>query len=114
MTAQSLAGLRFPYVASLRAMELGDAAEALRAKAALAKQHAEAIRLEAQRQRERAIRQRMAETRAVEAARRAARLEGPVLRCDRCGGIWRREAIEEATRRRPACLLCGGSLTAVP
>jgi hypothetical protein len=114
MTPQSLAGFGFGYVASLRAMELGDAAKALQAKADLARRHAEELRAQAVRQRARAAEQRAAEQRAVEAARRGLRLEEPVLTCTRCGAVWRREAIAEATRRRPGCLLCGGGLAPVP
>jgi NAD-dependent SIR2 family protein deacetylase len=95
-------------------MDLGDAAEALRATAELAKRHAEALRRQAHEQREMARAQREAEARAVEAARGAVPLEGELLRCARCNATWRREAILEATRRQPSCLLCGGSLTPVP
>jgi hypothetical protein len=91
-------------------MELGDAGEALRAKATQAKRHAQTLLDQARGQRERATEQREAEGRAVDAARKSVELDGPLLQCVRCGASWRREAVAEAIRRKQACLLCGGPL----
>jgi hypothetical protein len=91
-----------------------DSARALRAKADQAKRHAEDQRREAHEQRARAHEQRDAEARAVAAAQRAMALEAALLSCERCNATWRREAIRDATRRHPCCLLCGGPLAPVP
>jgi hypothetical protein len=91
-------------------MELGDAGQALRAKAEQAKRHAKAQLDEARGQRARAAEQRETEQRAVDAARESVELDGPLLQCVRCTATWRREAVREATRRRQVCLLCGGPL----
>jgi hypothetical protein len=91
-------------------MELGDAGEALRAKAEQAKRHAKSQVDEAREQRVRATEQREAEEQAVDAARESVELDGPLLQCVRCAAIWRREAIVEATRRHQVCLMCGGPL----
>jgi hypothetical protein len=114
MTKQSLPVLGFALRASGAAMELGDAGEALRAKAELARRHAEEMQRQAREQRAAALIQREAEEGAVRAARRGIELEGELLRCTRCSGVWRRDAILEATRRQAGCLLCGGPLTPVP
>src|SRR3954471_6265323 len=97
-----------------RGMGLDDSREALRAKTELAKRHARDLQRLSIEQRARALEQRDAEAHAVEAARAATTLTGRVVRCDRCHAVGRAEAIREATRRRAACLLCGGSLTPVP
>jgi hypothetical protein len=94
--------------------ELGDQGEAVRAKARLARRHAEELRIQADRQRLRAREQRGAELRAVEAARRGIQLEGELAYCAHCGAMWRVEAVREATRRIPGCLLCGRPLAPVP
>jgi hypothetical protein len=70
-------------------MELGDANEALRATDGQVERLVDELR------RERPL------------------LEGPLLACARCAAIWRKDVAEEA-RRRPACPLCEGPLTAVP
>jgi hypothetical protein len=90
-------------------MELGDAGDALRAKAELAKRHARDLKNHAREQQARAVEQRLAEARAVEAARRALRLTEPLMYCARCS-----DAIREGTRRRAGCLLCGGPLSPLP
>jgi hypothetical protein len=95
-------------------MELGDAGDALRAKAELAKRHARDLKNHAREQQARAVEQRLAEARAVEAARRALRLTEPLMYCARCGATWRSDAIREGTRRRAGCLLCGGPLSPLP
>lgn len=95
-------------------MALGDPGEALRAKAELARRHAQELREQASGQRELAVEQRELEERALEAARGRLELEGPVVRCLRCNAEWRSEAIAEAVRREPRCLLCGGALAPVP
>ena len=91
-------------------MGLGDAGDALRAKAELAKRHAEDQRDQARGQRERAVELRLREAEAVHAAQELPGLEGPLLYCERCRATWRSEAVREATRRRYGCLLCGGPL----
>jgi hypothetical protein len=95
-------------------MELGDAGDALRAKSEQARRHAEDVRDGARGQHERAAEQREAEARAVEAARERDALPGPLVFCVRCNATWTAEAVREATRRRPSCLLCGGPVTAPP
>ena len=97
-----------------RGMGLGNSAEALRAKTELAKRHARDVQRLSIEQRARALEQRDAEALAVEAARAATTLSGRSVRCDHCHAVWRTEAIMEATRRRAACLVCGGSLSPVP
>jgi hypothetical protein len=95
-------------------VSLGDSGDAVRAKAQLARRHADEVRAQAQAQRTRAIAQRKAEARAVQAVRDAAQLDGALVRCTRCNAVWRTEAVKEAMRRRSACLLCGGTLVAAP
>jgi hypothetical protein len=95
-------------------MELGDPGEALRAKAELAKRHAEEVREDAQRQREKATEIRDAERQAVDAAKAKTDASVPFLRCGRCSAVWRADAVAEAVRREPRCLLCGGPLAPVP
>ena len=94
-------------------MGLGDAGEALRAKAELAKRHAEDQRDQARGQRERALEIRRREAEAVHAAQALPGLDGPLLYCERCRATWRSDAVREATRRRYGCLLCGGPLVAI-
>ena len=91
-------------------MELGDAGDALRAKAEQARRHAAELREGARGQREHAAEQRDAEASAVEAARARETLPGELLFCPRCNATWTADAVREATRRRPGCLLCGGQL----
>ena len=88
-------------------MELGDAGDALRAKAELAKRHARDLKNHAREQQARAVEQRLAEARAL-------RLTEPLMYCARCGATWRSDAIREGTRRRAGCLLCGGPLSPLP
>jgi hypothetical protein len=95
-------------------MELGDEGDALRAMAEQARRHAEELSEGAREQRERAAGQREAEERAVAAARARAPLPGPLLFCPRCNATWTAEAVYEATRRRPGCLLCGRPLGKAP
>jgi hypothetical protein len=114
MRLQSLARFGSGDQASLRAMDFGDTHDAVRAKAELAKRHAERMREEARKQRDRARDQRRLEEEAVRAARSSMRLEGQLLRCGHCNAVWTREAVEESTRRKPGCLLCGRPLTPVP
>ena len=94
-------------------MEFGDPGAAMRAKTELARRNAGKVRARAREQRADALAQREAETRAVREAQGLVPLDGPLLRCGRCGGIWRSEEIAAATRRRPGCLLCGGKLVSV-
>jgi hypothetical protein len=95
-------------------MDLGDAGKALRAKAEMAVRHAESQRDQARGQRVQAREQRDLEEHAVETARQSPDLEGDSLYCPRCRATWRTEAVREAARRRPSCLLCGGPLARVP
>jgi hypothetical protein len=78
--------------------ELGDPGEAVRAKADPARRHAEDLRGKTREPGVRAAEQREAE----------------LLYCARCNATWRAEAIREATRRQPGCLLCGGRLVPAP
>jgi hypothetical protein len=95
-------------------MGLGDPGEALRAQAQLAKRHAEQLCAEAARQQERARTQCAADEAVAMAAWNAAHIEADALHCPRCNAVWRSEAVKEAMRLRPGCLLCGGPLTPVP
>ena len=95
-------------------MESDEAAEALRAKTELARRHAEAVREQARIQRGRAIAQREAEEEAVARARQALPPLDAPLHCAHCGATWHPEAVAEATRRQPHCLLCGRPLTPLP
>jgi hypothetical protein len=95
-------------------VSLGDTGQAIRAKAALARRHADEMRDAARAQRARTIAQREAEERAVESARSAASLEGALVRCTRCQAVWRTAVVKEAMRRQSVCLLCGGPLVTAP
>jgi len=79
-------------------MEWGDPGEALRAKAEPARRTA--------------IRE--AERLAVEAARAEVGPAESFLHCRRCNAVWRADAVAEAVRGEPRCLLCGGPLAPVP
>jgi ElaB/YqjD/DUF883 family membrane-anchored ribosome-binding protein len=94
--------------------QLGDSGEAVRAKADLARRHAEEIRGKAKQQRARAREQREAEARAVTAAAAAADTDAELLYCARCRATWRAEEVRAATRRKPGCLMCGGPLAPAP
>jgi hypothetical protein len=95
-------------------MEMGNPGDAVRAKADMARRHARDVRDEAREQRTRTIDQREAEAKAVATAADAAAIEAEFLYCGRCHATWDGDAIKEATRRRPVCLLCGGPLVAAP
>jgi hypothetical protein len=51
------------------------------------------------------------ERRAVQEARLSASLGADALACERCGAVWRADAVREATQRQPICPVCGSGLT---
>lgn len=94
--------------------DLDEERQALRAKVELACRHAEELRALALRQRFHARELRESEQRAVEAAKRRSRFPTELVYCAHCAATWRVDAIIEATRRHPVCLICGGPLAPVP